>query len=228
MSLRDRVSVIRVADEDGRNMALSVMRAIYRDEKNWIQEDRKLFPREEVDTNHTSWFVARIGSQPVGVLRVLYELPLDLYAEYGFKQIGNGMDLEAFVRNSRIAEIGRFAVLPEFRRLPIVASALMRTASRETLERDYTHYITDIFEGEVHSPYEFHTRVMGFHAVATHDVGELNCPNRRITMILDLKAAYQRLRRSQNWIFRFLTEDWPDELHRKLMPERDFAATTGR
>ena len=93
----------------------------------------------------------------------------------------------------------------------------MRAAVKETIERDFTHYITDVFEGEANSPYDFHRRVMGFQTVATHDTGELNCNCRRITMLLGIKEAYQRLRKEGGWIFRFLTEDWSEQLHRQLM-----------
>ena len=85
--------------------------------------------------------------------------------------------------------------------------------TRETVERGFTHYITDVFENDPHSPYGFHTRVMGFDPVATHDLGELACASRRITLILDLKAAYQRLRRRRGWIYRALTADWDEGLH---------------
>lgn len=146
----------------------------------------------------------------------MYNPPLELYKEYGMQALESGLDVEAFVKNNRIAEIGRFAVVPEFRKFIVVAAALMREASRETVANDYTHYVTDIFEGEVHSPYDFHTRVMGFQPVATHDVGELNCPNRRITMVLDLKSAYQRIQTKQKWIYRYLTKDWDESLHEKL------------
>ena len=53
-------------------------------------------------------------------------------------------------------------------------------------------------------------------AVATHDTGELNCPNRRITLILDLAAGYARLRSQGGWLFRFFTEGWPPHIHEKL------------
>ena len=89
----------------------------------------------------------------------------------------------------------------------------MNLAVRDTLERGYTHYITDVFEGEKHSPYKFHTRVMGFIPVATHDVVELNCPNRRITMVLDLADCYQRIKSFGGWIFRAITGNWSKELH---------------
>ena len=116
-------------------------------------------------------------------------------------------------------ELRLVAVLPQHRKNHYIAAALMRAAVRDTLERGYTHYVTDIFEGEKHSPYLFHTRVMGFEPVATHDVGELNCPHRRVTMVLDLPAAYRRLKRTGGWLFRYLTADWSESLHRRLAGE---------
>jgi hypothetical protein len=76
--------------------------------------------------------------------------------------------------------------------------------------------VTDVFEDDPHSPYGFHTRVIGFHPVATHDMGELQSRSRRITLVLDLRAAYKRLKASGNWVFRYLTGGWPDALHRRL------------
>jgi hypothetical protein len=197
-------------------MALEVMRAIYRDEKNWVGDDERLVAKADLENNSVSWFVATPNGRPVGVLRVLYDPPLELYRAYGFKVVAEDLNLDAFIRQSRIAEIGRFAVLPEYRRNLLVAVALMRAAAGETVERGYTHYITDVFEGERHSPYDFHRRVMGFRLVATHDKGELNCSNRRLTMVLDLRDAYQRLRRTRRWVFRRLTQGWEPRLHRLL------------
>jgi hypothetical protein len=200
-----------VEDESGRSLALEVMRATYRDEKGWLAVDDKLVPPDEMGRDDISWHVVRLGLKPIGVVRVLYEPPLDLYREYGFKLVGE-FDLDTFISENRIAEIGRFAVLPGYRKNVRVAATLMRAACKETVEREYTHYITDVFEGETHSPYEFHTRIMGFQVVATHDVGELNCPNRRITLILDLRAGYRRLASSRSWLFRYLTEGWDERL----------------
>jgi len=216
-STKTELRVIRVEDDDGRNLALEVMRAIYRDEKQWIRQDDKLVSSADLSDAGVSWFVVLTDSKPVGVLRVLYEVPLEEYRQYGFQMLSRGFDLEGFLRNNRIAEIGRFAVLPEFRRNLLAVVALMRAAVADTVQRGWTHYITDIFEGEQHNPHGFHTRVMGFQEVATHDVGELNCPNRRITMVLDLAQSYRRLRQQNNWIFRYLTEGWTPEQHQRLM-----------
>ncbi len=216
MSLAKQIQVIRAASAGDRRLAIQVLLSTYVNEKHWIQDEEEFFPVSDLEARDISWFVASAGGQPIGVLRVMYNPPLELYREYGLQTLDSGLDVEAFVKNNRIAEIGRFAVVPGYRKYILVAAALMREASRETVANDYTHYVTDIFEGEVHSPYDFHTRVMGFQPVATHEVGELNCPNRRITMVLDLKSAYQRIQAKQKWIYRYLTRDWDESLHDKL------------
>ena len=216
MQSYDRIKVIHIRQESDRQAALEVLSAIYRDEKKWLQDPEAYFKRSDLSSKDVSWFAALIDGQPVGVVRILYKLPLDIYASYGIQKVDPTLDVEAFLRNHRIAEIGRFAVLGNQRRNPLVAAALMRSASQDTIERGYTHYVTDVFEGEKHSPYEFHTRVMGFQTVATHDHGELNCRNRRLTLVLDLRACYRRLKQGQSWFFRHLTRDWPADLHHQM------------
>jgi hypothetical protein len=120
------------------------------------------------------------------------------------------------VRRHRIAEVGRFAVVAEERGNLLLAAALMRAATEEMVARSYTHLITDVFEDDPHSPFGFHTRVMGFQPVATHERGELNCDSRRITLVLDLKSSYKRLKARGNWVFRYLTAGWPDAVHRRF------------
>ncbi len=216
MALKDRVSVFRVDDEGGRAKARQVLASTYRQEKQWVDDESTQIPEEDLARDDISWFVVNIDSEPVGVLRVLYDPPLELYAKYGFELIDEGINVEEFVRNNRIAEIGRFAVIEGHRQHIVVVAALMKAASTETVAKGYTHYITDVFEDDPHSPYKFHTRVMGFQPVATHAVGELKSASRRITLILDLKASYARLRGKGNWIFRFLTGDWPEALHQRM------------
>ena len=214
--MNKELSVKRVESMDDRDDAIEVLKATYLDEKNWVEREDQMFPLEDLEREDISWFAYYRGDTPVGVVRVLYEPPIELYQEYGFSQIGEGIDVEAFVKNNRIAEIGRFAVIPEYRRFIVFAASLMREASMETVTKGFSHYVTDVFEGEQHSPYDFHTRVMGFIPVATHDVGELNCENRRITLILDLRQAYYRLKTSKHKVFRMLTDGWPVELHDRM------------
>ena len=214
MSLKDRVQVERMDDAADREHGLEVLRATYTDEKGWTGEAESQLPEEDLEREDVSWFLVRVDDKPVGVLRVLYDPPLELYAGYGFQLLQEGIDVERFVQENKIAEIGRFAVLPEYRRYMMVVAALMRAAATETVSKGYTHYITDVFEDDPHSPYQFHTKVMGFQPVATHEVGELNCRSRRITMVLDLKAAYRRLKDKGNWVFRFFTDGWDEAIHR--------------
>ncbi len=212
-ALSKNIQVAHITQPEQREAAVKVLKETYAEEKNWIGSAEAFFPLADLSREDISWFITQVDDVPVCVLRVLYNPPLELYKEYGFEKLDNGLDVESFVKDHKIAEIGRFAVIPAYRSMMLVVAALMRAASRDTIERGYSHYVTDIFEGEKHSPYDFHTRVMGFEPVATHDVGELNCPNRRITMILDIHKAYHRLKSSQKWVFRFLTKNWPQSLH---------------
>ncbi|MBK5957473.1 GNAT family N-acetyltransferase [Rhodoplanes elegans] len=220
----ERVTATRVIDDEGRQRVLAVLQATYQREKRWVADPESQFPSADLARDDLSWFVVDVRSRPIGmrvrpagVVRVVYDPPVEAYAAYGFAPLDPSLTIEDMIRGSRIAEIGRFAVVPRFRRRLVVAAALMRAAAAETVSRGYTHYLTDVFEDDPHSPYGFHTRVMGFHPVATHEVGELACSSRRITMVLDLKAAYQRLKRRGNWMFRYLTSQWPDALHQRLV-----------
>jgi len=208
--------VIRVGDEADRARVIAVLCATYLQEKGWVSDAAGQIPEQDLGREDLSWFVACRDGRPVGVLRVLYEPPLQLYAQYSVKLLDGAVDAAAFLRSHRIAEIGRFAVLTEERGRILVAAALMRAATEETVIRGYTHYITDVFEDDPHSPYGFHTRVMGFVLVATHTHGELRCRSRRITLLLDIKVAYQRLSARGHWLFRFLTGRWDERLHRLL------------
>jgi hypothetical protein len=211
-----RIQVCKVVDEAGRQMVADVLRATYEREKRWVTDAEAQVPPCEIGHSAVSWFLVRVRGRAAGTVRILYEPPLEAYAKYGLKMLDDAMQVESFIRQNRIAEIGRFAVIPHYRRRFTVAAALMRAVAQETLARDYTHYVTDVFEDDPHSPYGFHTRIMGFFPVATHDVGELHCRSRRITLVLDLRSAYKRLRTQANWVYRYLTLNWDEALHQQL------------
>jgi hypothetical protein len=216
MSRLEGVMVQRVAEVNARHDVLEVLRGTYCEEKGWVDDVDAQFPSTDLDRPEVSWFVATINGRPAGTLRVLYDPPLAEYARYGFKSIDPALRVEEMIRQYRIAEIGRFAVLPAYRRQLIVAVALMRSAAAETIARRFTHYVTDVFEDDPHSPYRFHTNVMGFLPIATHDVGEMRTASRRITLVLDLKAAYARLKRRECWVYRYFTEIWDSTLHQQM------------
>ncbi len=211
-----RIAAERIADEAGRSAALAVLGATYQREKGWIADPERQFPPSDLERADVAWYVVRLDGQPMGVLRTLYDPPIRQYASYGLKLIEAPVDIEGLLSRCRIAEVGRFAVLAEHRGNVLLAAALMRAAAEEMVTRGYTHIITDVFEDDPHSPLGFHTRVMGFLPVATHEHGELNCRSRRITLVLDLKSSYQRLKARRNWVYRYLTAHWPDTLHRRF------------
>ena len=212
----ERITTEHITDDAGRCAVLEVLGATYQKEKRWISEAEQQIPSIDLARDDIVWFVVRMDGRPAGVLRLLFDPPLLQYAQYGLNFIDGGVDVEDFLRRYRIAEVGRFAVIAEQRGNLLLAAALMRAATEEMAARDYTHLITDVFEDDPHSPFGFHTRVMGFQPVATHDHGELNCASRRITLVLDLKSSYQRPKARGNWLFRYLTSGWPDALHRQF------------
>ena len=142
---------------------------------------------------------------PAGVMRLLYDPPLDL-PEACQVSLEPGVDLEQVKSSGRFAEIGRFMILPRFRRQHLVALRLMRAATAEVVGRGYTHFITDVFEGEVHSPLNFHTRVLGFEVIGRHLFGELNCSSTRIILTLDILKLYNRVKDSRSRIYQELLE----------------------
>ena len=147
---------------------------------------------------------------------LLVPAPLLQYASDDLTILDARLDIQGFLARNRIAEVGRFAVLAAHRGNLLPAVALMRAAMEEILNRGYTHIITDVFEDDAHSPLGFHTRGIGFVPIATHKHGELNCQSRRITLLLDLKSSYHRLKAHGNWVYRHLTANWPPALHRCL------------
>lgn len=216
MIAHDSVKSVRVSDEATRRAVVEVLRATYHHEKRWVEEPEEQFPASHLSRSDISWFLAVSQGEPVGVVRVLYNPPLAEYAKYGFELLDTAPDIEEFISSNRVAEIGRFAVIPKHRRQFLIAAELMRAATEETVALGFTHFVTDVFEDDPHSPLGFHTRVMGFYAVATHDIGELQTQSRRITLVLDLKACYRRLSVRRSWFFRYMTGQWADSLHRRL------------
>jgi hypothetical protein len=212
----DRVTAVRITDDVGRSAAVEVLSATYQREKRWVMEAEQQLPVADLARDDIAWFLVRLEGRPVGVLRLLFDPPLLQYAQYSLTLLDPRIEVADFMRRHRIAEVGRFAVVAEERGNMLLAAALMRAATEEMVARGYTHLITDVFEDDPHSPFGFHTRVMGFQPVATHQRGELNCDSRRITLVLDLKSSYKRLKARGNWVFRYLTAGWPDALHRQF------------
>lgn len=209
------LTVHKVETQDDRIAVLDVLRATYQNEKQWIDHPESQFPLQELQTKYVSWFLASEDSKPIGVLRVIYDPPIEAYQKYAL-HVKAPIDVGAFLHHHRVAEIGRFAVLPEKRSQIRFALSLIQAATQETIERGFTHFITDVFEDEPNSPYLFHTRVLGFEPVATHETGELRTSHRRITLLLNIRQAYQKLKAANNRVYRMLCFGWTDQTHTLL------------
>ena len=206
-----RIRTVKVLDPQSRSEALEVVRRVYLEEKGWIANLESEVPpmaasdpgRESAD--QISWFLAYRDDYPAGVLRLTYDPPLVLPEELEV-EIDEEVSLPALSR-LRVAEIGRFMIRPSYRGNINVALQLMKVAITEVVDRGYNHLLTDVFEDDPHSPLGFHTRVLGFQRIGSHRFGELACQSRRIILMLDIAATYERLRRKKNRIFRELCRD---------------------
>ena len=199
------IAVSKVIKKTDRADAMSVIEEVFVREKQWIDGSHEQIPEEPATDCGCSWFVARVGGIPAGVMRLHYDPPLDLPEAFQVS-LEPGIDLEQVKSSGRFAEIGRFMILPRYRRQHLVALRLMRAATAEVVERGYTHFITDVFEGEAHSPLNFHTRVLGFEVIGRHLFGELNCSSTRIILTLDILKLYNRVKDSRSRIYQELLE----------------------
>jgi len=107
MNIESRFSVQRVVDEAGRQQVIEVLRATYLREKRWVSDPEGQIPPEDLQCEGISWFVVSRRSRPAGVLRVRYDPPVAAYAKYGFKLLDPNLPVESFLREHRIAEVGR-------------------------------------------------------------------------------------------------------------------------
>ena len=213
------ITVHKVLDAATREKALQVVERVYRQEKNWLRSVDQEIPVNIATDDRYSWFLALAHDQPAGVLRLYYDPPLELPPECQatFKK---GFDPQKLANAGRFVEIGRFMILPEYRKKILVAIRLMGASVREVVERNYTHFITDVFEGEPHSPLKFHTRILGFEVIGKHLYGELNCSLTRIILTLDILKAYKRMKTRRSRVYAQLTEGIQGVLEAKLATDR--------
>lgn len=198
-----RLETVRVSDEVTRAAALAVVREVYLEEKGWIEAVQREIPEEDLSAVDRSWLLAWCGGVPAGVVRLAYDPALDLPASLGV-ELDAGIDLAALASSGRFVEVGRLMIARAYRSRTEVVLSLMRAAVAEVVERGYSHLLTAVFEDDPHSPYGFHTRILGFEKIGSHRFGELACSSRRILLVLDLARAIERLRDSRTSLARKL------------------------
>jgi hypothetical protein len=200
-----------------------IVQDVYVREKGWLSAATlDTFPGGA----SISWFIVRVHGEPAGLLRVVYDPPLSFPPSYHV-ELRKDVDWAALVASARVAEVGRFMILEKHRRNARVAMELMRTAVREIVERDCTHLVTDVFEGDPHSPYEFHTRVLGFEEIGSHTHGELQSDRKRIILALDIDQAFVRMRTRSGRFYRSFTEGYGHLLEARMADPRRRALVAG-
>ena len=209
------IKTVKILDAETRKMAHKVIEEVYLQEKKWIFSIEDQIPEELVTNRQISWFLATVNGEPAGVLRLYYDPVLELPEEYEVT-LEKNIDLKQLASLGKFVEIGRFAILPKYRRLITVALRLMRIAINEVVSRDYTHFITDVFENEPNSPFSFHTRILGFEVIGRHVHGELNCSYTRIILTLDILKAYRLLKERRSRFYYSLTEGLRNLLDSRL------------
>lgn len=210
-----KIKAIKVDLEETRQLALHVVEEVYLKEKQWLQQADNELSVSICQEERYSWFLATANDKPAGVLRLFYDPPLILPAEYQVT-LRDGIDLNKIGAGNKFVEIGRFMILPEYRHKYQIALRLMGAAVREVVEKGYTHFITDVFEGEPHSPLKFHTTILGFEVIGSHLHGELNCSLTRIILILDIVKAYQLLKERRHRLYQNLFSGWHHIMEKKL------------
>jgi hypothetical protein len=208
---RSIIQTFKVRSPEEREAALRVVDQVFRQEKRWVAATDAEIPADLDPEGPMSWFAATVDGLPAGVIRLFYDPPLEMPADWGL-ELDRDLDLRRAAEGRRFVEIGRFMIVREHRRRMGVALRLMREAVREVVERRYTHFITDVYDGDPHSPLGFHTRVLGFERIGTHRRGELACDHLRILLVLDIARAYTRLRKRRDRVFRELSAGLEDSI----------------
>ena len=217
---KPRIQVVKATTRREIREIEAVMDRVLLQEKGWIRSVEHQVPQDLAVNRRQSWFLARVDGQPVGVLRLVYDPSLELPPEC-LPTFEEGIDPVVMARMGRFVEIGRFMILPEARRDVRIALGLIRRAGREVVERDYTHFITDVFEGEPNSPFTFHTRILGFEVIGRHVHGELACACTRIILVLNILKAYQKFRQSPSHVYASITRGFRKLMDRKLALQGD-------
>jgi hypothetical protein len=206
----------KVETPTDRERALTVIETVYLQEKQWIGSSATEIPDDPASRPGLSWFLVTADGEPAGVIRLVYDPSLEMPAEYGVR-LEPGVDIERLRKHGRFVDIGRFMIVPRYRRNIRVVMKLLKAAMAEVVERGYTHFLTDVFEDDPHSPLGFHTRVLGFERIGTHRHGELSCASVRIILILDIVRACRRLARRPNKVFRELGEGVLEKIEARFL-----------
>ena len=66
-----RIKAERIVDAAGREAALAVLGATYRNEKGWIADPAQQFPADDLTSNGIDWFIVCFNEASQGFLLIL-------------------------------------------------------------------------------------------------------------------------------------------------------------
>ena len=71
------ITVERVLSGETRRNAVEVIEQVFRKEKKWISAAQEQLPQTFEENDSFSWFLAKVDGRPAGVLRLMYDPPLE-------------------------------------------------------------------------------------------------------------------------------------------------------
>ncbi|MBL7977644.1 MAG: GNAT family N-acetyltransferase [Bacteroidetes Order II. Incertae sedis bacterium] len=217
--LKNGTGVEMISNEEQRQEALTVLETIYCVEKHWVGASTTLFEPSELQDPHKQWLIAYDTHRAVGVVRLSFNRQAHHFpTEYLHFQHAdwNAMVMANFLSHNPTAEIGRFAILPEYRSHSRFALMLMQMACTQAILNHCFYILTDVFHGDLQSPFHFHTQILGFEPFATYADERFNSHYPSILLIMDLRKTYLHTKKYQPRIFRTFTQNWPPSLHLQL------------
>jgi hypothetical protein len=123
---------------------MPVIEEVYLREKRWIDDPAAEIPPAPAAVADRSWFLVTVEGEPAGVLRLVYDPPLEMPAELGVT-FEREVDLDAFRRASRVVDVGRLMILP--RLILDIARAYERMKRRKNrLFREFTDGVREVME----------------------------------------------------------------------------------
>lgn len=194
------INIVKITDTDLVKKAFEVIKEVYIQEKKWMNSTEDVISMNNFENPEISWFLAFVHDEPAGVLRLKYDISLD-FPEYYDLTVVKGINLKKMAKKGKYVDIGRFMIRSGYRKNINVSLSLMKAAFEEVVTRGYTHFITDVFEGEINSSLEFHKRNLGFEVIGTHLNGELNSNLKKVILVMDIYKSYKTLKEKNNRIY---------------------------
>jgi N-acyl amino acid synthase FeeM len=176
---------------------------VYAREFNWLNTGVTRMERDSYHP-HSTYLIARAGSKPIGMMRLVHDSPIGLPIE-------QFVDVSEIKRGRTIIECQRLMVLSEYRtyrdsQLPFGAfGALVKATVYHTLVNRRDYIIADCFVDTPTTPVR-QLKGIGFIETGKNFMDrELAESGASTALLLKMETLYQLIRTPQNDYFRYLT-----------------------